>query len=286
MLLYNTLAIFSESVLSIYPIIIKLTTLDVPFNTFVRLTSYLIISSIFANYEILSAIGLDKLLALAGVNIAHILSSYYGFKALIPSMAQSIFYIYPFINLLFNIYFFGEAINKSKFLFLIPIIYSIYNIYGIGISEGSVAEKDINFGLTMIGISAITESLLYILIKSIDLGNNPWNPLLVSYGLAAILYGIYYIYTNGLEKIKNTILENKKETIELALANMAIGSLGYGLRFWSIPRVQSISYSIISYTGIFTSIAYSILLGIEKFSIYKIGYLLLLAMGLIGIKLL
>ena len=284
MFLYNAIGVFSESVLSLYPIIIKITSLDVPFNTFIRLTSYLIISAIFANYEVLSDIGLGKLIALAGVNIAHILSSYYGFKALVPSVAQSVFYLYPFINLLLNILLLGESIAPTKFFFLIPVIYSIYHIYGIGKQEAIGSE--LKWGLGMIAISAITESLLYILIKSIDLGNNPWNSLFVSYSLAAILYGIYYIYDNGIDKTRDTIVANKKEVATLVLANMAIGSLGYGLRFWSIPRIPSVTHSIISYTGIFTTVLYSFYLGIEKVNISKIGYLGMLASSLLAMKLL
>lgn len=284
MFLYNAIGVFSESVLSLYPIIIKLTSLDVPFNTFIRLTSYLIISALFANYDVLSGIGLAKLIALAGVNIAHILSSYYGFRALVPSVAQSVFYLYPFINLLLNILLLGETIAPTKFFFIIPVIYSIYNIYGIGKQEA--IGTDLQWGLSMIAISAITESLLYILIKSVDLGNNPWNSLFVSYSLAAILYGIYYIYDNGISKTRDTIVANKKEVAKLVLANMAIGSLGYGLRFWSIPRIPSVTHSIISYTGIFTTVLYSFYLGIEKVNISKIGYLGMLASSLLAMKLL
>lgn len=284
MFLYNAIGIFSESVLSLYPIIIKLTTLDVPFNTFIRLTSYLIISALFANYEVLSGIGIGKLIALASINIAHILSSYYGFRALVPSMAQSIFYLYPFINMLLNIVILGETISPTKFLFILPVIYSIYQIYGIGKTE--TLGVDLQLGLIMIAISAITESLLYILIKSVELGNNPWNSVLVSYSLAAILYGVYYLYNNGLVQTKDTIVANKKEVFILVLLNMLIGSLGYGLRFWSIPRIPSVTHSIISYTGIFTTVLYSFYLGIEKINISKVGYLGMLASSLLAMKLL
>jgi drug/metabolite transporter (DMT)-like permease len=81
-------------------------------------------------------------------------------------------------------------------------------------------------------------------------------------------------------------VENKKEVAKLVLANMAIGSLGYGLRFWSIPRIPSVTHSIISYTGIFTTVVYSFLLGIEKVSVSKLGYLGLLASSLLAMKLL
>jgi drug/metabolite transporter (DMT)-like permease len=74
-------------------------------------------------------------------------------------------------------------------------------------------------------------------------------------------------------------VENKKEVAKLVLANMAIGSLGYGLRFWSIPRIPSVTHSIISYTGIFTTVLYSFYLGIEQVNVSKLGYLGLLAIS-------
>ena len=277
--------IFGETIISFYPILIKLTTLDVPFNTFIRLTSYLLISSLFTNYNIIGKIGFGKLLALAITNIIHILSSYYGFKALVPSLAESIFYIYPFLILLLNGLVLQESINYNKMWFLLPIIYSIYHIYQITESDpnkiSSSDEISISKGIIMIIIAVITESLLYILIKTTQLGSNPWNTLFVSYALGAIIYAVYYIWSIGIDNLKELVNENKQQVIWLIIANMIIGTLGYGLRFWSIPRVPSLLFTAISYTGIIATVFYSFILQIEMFSLQKIGYLALLVFSLL-----
>lgn len=283
MLLYNVLYVLGESIISIYPILIKLTTMDIPFNSFIRMVSYFIISALFANLQVVQSIGVFKLLSLAVVNIAHILSSYYGFRALNPSLAESIFYIYPFITILLNILVLNETISYTKFAFLIPVIYCIFNIYKDNEIENS--QQNFSLGIPMLIIAAITESLLYIIIKSVDMGANPWNNLFASYALGAILYGIYYIKQTGVGNLIDKIKTNKKEVSILVLANMLIGSFGYGVRFWAIPRIPSVTYSMFSYTGIFSTVALAFLLKLEKVSMTKIVYLLGLAVSIITMKL-
>lgn len=279
-MLFNLIGVFSESIISIYPILIKLTKLDIPINTFIRLSSYFIISSLFANYSILQNIGASKLLGLAVVNIVHILSSYYGFRYLVPSLAESIFYMYPFLNLLFNILIINEAISLYKFVIIIPVLLSIYSIYS---QKKSDAPQNLSVGIPMIIISAITESLLYILIKTTELGSNPWNTLLVSYSLAAILYGGYYLYNHGKEFVE-TVKRDTSEVVKITIANMFVGLLGYGLRFYTIPRVPSVNFSIISFTGIITTVFYSYLFSLEKFTFNKVISIAVLVLSLITMK--
>lgn len=277
------IAVFAESVVSFYPILIKLTSLDVPFNTFLRLTSYFVISSLFANYEILQGIGLPKLIALASVNIVHILSSYYGFRWLNPSLAESIFYMYPFLNLVLSSLFLNESISLIKYALLVPVLFCVHQIYDVNKVETNT-QQNLALGIPMIVVAAITESFLFLLIRSIDLGNNPWNSLLVSYALSAVLYGIYYVYQYGIKDIQSKWKSNRSEILKLIGANMAIGSFGYGLRFWSIPRLSSVTQAIISYSGIFTTLLYSFLFGFEHYTSSKLMYLVGLVVSLYTMK--
>jgi len=193
---YVLIGTLGEAVLSIYPFLIKATKLDIPTHTFVRLASYFTISAVFANYKVLSTISPFRLLALALINIGHILSSYKGFRLLNPSLAQSIFYIYPFFNLLLNIIILNYKVNYAKFVTIIPVVLSIYSIYKENgdLHEAFSNMNDRTKGMLFILLAAITESLLYIFIRTTDLGTNIFNGVLVTYGLAAVLYGIYYLY--------------------------------------------------------------------------------------------
>ena len=277
---YNLLSFFSESVISGYPILMKLTTLDVPFNTFIRLSSYFLVSLFFANYNILHTVSYTKLFALAITNIIHIMSSYYGFKALNPSLSESLFYTYPFINLLLTTIFLKENISLTKLLFIFPILFCIYNIY----ASNDESTQNFKLGIPMIVIAALTESILYILLKSTKLGNNPWNSILVVYGLAAIIYGVFYVGSYS-ENITNIVINNKKEVSLLILVNIIIGLFGYGLKFFTIPKVDSVTYSIITYTGIFVTLLLSYFFKIESLSITKVFYLFCLFVSLVGMHL-
>ncbi len=273
----------SESVLSFYPIIIKLSTLSVELNTFIRLSSYFIISAFFANWSIIQTIGIQKILLLSVVNVIHVLTSYYGNRNLNISLATPIFYSYPFINLLFSILFLNETIPLNKFIFSVPILFAIYNLYKT--NRNTINSQNFKLGIPMIITSAITESILYILIKNINIGGNLWNNLFITNFLGAILYGIYYLYNDGTNEIKNA-LENKKnkELFYLILINVFVGFFGYSLRFHSIPLVKSDIYSIISYSGIIMSIFYSGVLKFETINQNKILWITILVLSLFGMK--
>ena len=279
---YVLIGILGEAIVSVYPFLIKATSLDIPVHTFIRLSSYFAISSVFANYKLLSNINPLKLLGLALVNIAHILTSYYGFRLINPSLAQSIFYIYPFFNLFLNMIILNYKVSYTKFIMLIPVVYSIYTIYSENGDkhEGFTNMSNKTRGIILIILAAITESLLYLFVKTTDLGHNPWTSVLAAYGLAAILYGIYYLYNkrNDLTKIYN---DNKKELLYVVLANMFIASFGYGFRFLSIPKVEPVIFSMLSYTGVFMAIIYGLIFKLEVMSLRKIISLLVLFVSLI-----
>jgi drug/metabolite transporter (DMT)-like permease len=62
---------------------------------------------------------------------------------------------------------------------------------------------------------------------------------------------------------------------------MFIGTLGYGFRFLSIPKVEPVIFSMLSYTGIFMAIIYGLLFRLEIMSIRKVVSLFILFISLI-----
>lgn len=285
-----------ESIVSIYPFIVKTSTLDIPLQTAIRLGTYGLISLLFSNWSILATIPFVKLLGIAFINIAHITTSYYGFRFLNPSLAQSIFYIFPFLNLVFNIVFLGEQIAYSKFIMILPIILTVYFIYKQNengkehtrIEHTAEQQKkmpnnppqDVGKGIPFIIGAMITESLLYIFIKMSDIGVNPWNNVLVTYGLAGLLYGGYWTYRYGHSAVENW-KEKGNEIAKLIAMNVVIGSFGYGLRFASITQLPSVVYSGLSYIGIFMAVIYGLIFKVEPMSETKIGGLVALFVWLI-----
>jgi drug/metabolite transporter (DMT)-like permease len=279
---YVLIGTIGEAVLSIYPFLIKATKLDIPTHTFIRLTSYAAISAVFANYKILASVSPFRLLALALINIAHILSSYYGFRLLYPSLAQSIFYIYPFFNLLLNMVLLNYKVSYVKFIMIIPVVLSIYSIYSDKdkLKEVFTNIDDRTKGILFILLAAITESLLYIFIKTTDMGTNIFNAVLVTYGLAGILYGAYYLYNNR-DELKEAYENNRNELLYMILGNIMIAGLGYGFRFLSIYHVDPVVFSILSYTGVIMSIVYGLLFKLEEMTTKKIVSLISLFISLV-----
>jgi drug/metabolite transporter (DMT)-like permease len=275
-----------EAIVSVYPFIVKTTDLDIPLQTAIRLGTYSMISILLANWSVLLSVPVWQLLSIAVINIIHILTSYYGFHYLNPSLAQSIFYIFPFLNLVFNIIFMGESIAATKFVMLIPILLTVYFIYRVNEIEpytGIKSEQNVRLGIPMIIGAMITESLLYIFIKMSSIGVNPWNNVLVTYALAGIVYTVYWLIANR-NTAKETWKNNKGKISRLILMNILIGSFGYGLRFASITQVPSVVYSALSYTGIFMAVVYGLYFQVETMSHTKIGALIALFVWLIAFQ--
>lgn len=277
---YNIIHILGESTLSLYPFVIKLFPLSISLHTFIRLLTYLIISLLFTDYSIIKSIGFINLLLISFVNIIHISSSYYGFKYLNPSLAQSFFYIYPFINLLLGIIILNESIPIRKFIYLIPITISLYYLYN---EKDKSGKQNLNLGIPLILIAALTESIIYILLKKTNIISNPWNSLGVIYGLSAIIYSTYYLIFKKKE-LKKYIETKPNELLKVTFINIFIGLFGYILRFFIIPFVSSISYSVFSYSGIIVNLFLSYLLLSEQITIIKFISILGLVFSLIFMK--
>jgi drug/metabolite transporter (DMT)-like permease len=295
--LYPIASLVGESLLAMYPVLIQLMDLHIETHTWIRLASYCIISALFANYTVLGNVGFAKLMTLSVINIIHITSSYYGFRYLLPSLAETMFYTYPFINLLLNVWILQENIVWTKFIFIVPILGAIYLLYTDQEHRGEIEmitpsnssgkqlppkfEPDVRIGIPAIIISALTESILYILIRTTDLGTGLWNGLLATYGFAAIIYSVYYgVYHR--DTLSEEWKTKRSQLLKVIFINLCIGSVGYGLRFMSMPHVPPVLFSTISYSGIFFAVAYSVWLSIEKMSPRKWAGLGLLGGSLVG----
>jgi len=281
--IFPIIQFIGESTLSFYPILIKLTKLDVPFNTFIRLATYFILASLFSNYDIISNISIYKILFLSVVNIIHILASYHGNRNLNTTIGVPLFYVYPFINIILGILFLNETISSTKFLFIGPILYSIYKLY-LNNKDDNQHKQNLKVGIPLILLAAFTESLIYITIKTTELGFNPWNSIFITYFFAAIIYTIHYFNSNKISEIKKLYYDNKPDVHKLIFANMFIGLFGYAFRFMSIKRVPTLLYTVISYTGISSAILFGAYFNLDTINGNKIFWIICLILSLIGLK--
>lgn len=249
-------------------------------------------------------------IALALVNFSHIYFSYEGFRNLDSGVSFAIFNTYPLMILLLsgtmwdNAYFFvllalaffiysnyahsGDAThsheafpktpdsagsnihtkdqdqnpNKNKYN-------ESYMNLGHEIPSAKGDNPNFIYGLGMILLAALTEAFIYFLVHRVHTHNH-WNHVFISYIFGAIAMTAYVFYENGGswgQVVKQ--LDNVRVAAAAAI-NGIIGSVGYFLRFYASFRLETGTYSVLSYTGIIMSYVYGMLFDNEKLDIWKI----------------
>jgi drug/metabolite transporter (DMT)-like permease len=265
------LAIFSkllaESLLSFYSIFVKKINVDLTMQIWSRFFTYVIISAFFVDWDfiyntILSAPGL----ILSIVTILHVYSSYRSFQLLDSGVATTLYYIYPIIILLFS----GTVISPI-------LLVSIFGVYLISndlkktttpenpptnTTDTAAKEHFWNEGIIAAFAAAITEAMIFFLVKNLRTTNN-WNHLFLSYFFGAIGLTMYVWHNIA------TIPLSGGLSISL-LVNAFIGLFGYYLRFYAITRLDANIYAPLSYFGIIMSYVYGVVLNNDVLSIKKI----------------
>lgn len=195
-------------------------------------------------HNILPEIFKWKGLLLATINTLHIYTSYEGFSRLNSGVSYSIFYIYPiFILLLSGI--------KLHWYFFLPILAVTFISYFNWISSISLTnKKNIIIGLLSIISTAFTEAIMYFIVKSYG-SLNKWNIPFIAYLIPSIILTLI-LNKNIIPKTE----EWKKNLIILIIGNSIIGAIGYFLRFYTIGKLSTSVWSILSYFGIVTAYIY------------------------------
>ena len=260
--------LFSESLLSFYPVFVKKIDLSILLQLWTRLITYVLISVFFINYAFITNNILSKEgILLSLINLFHVYASYEGFKNLDSGVSFTIFNIYPILILLFS----GVVWKPIYFLAIFGLLFFVYDNYKN--SKGD--NLNFYFGLIMIILAAITEAIIFFIVKEVKTKNN-WDHLFLSYIWGSVILTIYLL----LDK-KNTIDFDTSTTwsnlIIAIIINGLIGTIGYYLRFYSIYRLEPELYAILSYFGIIMAYFYGIIINKETINIYKIiGTLLIL----------
>jgi len=251
----------SESLLSLYPVFVKHIGLPLALQTWSRCFSYAIISALFIDYSyVFNALKTSSGILLSLITIVHIYVSYRGFELLESGVAYSIFYLYPILILLMS----NKQLNPI-ILLAIPGVYLLvsndqFNLVNI---------IDSPEGFIMMLLAAITEAIMYYLVRDIKTTNH-WNHIFISYFIGAIILSLYFF-----KNISTTILKGPL-SISLGI-NTIIGLFGYLLRFYSISKLETTLYAALSYFGILMATVYGILINGEQIQLKKIiGSLLIM----------
>ena len=288
----------SESLLSLYPIFVKKIGLTLVHQVWARLVAYVGISAIFVNWSFIgSSLFTTDALILAAINLSHIFFSYEGFRNLDSGVSFAIFNTYPLMILLIA----GVMWNNVYLLVLLGLA-----LFVLGESKGSEAapfrskertqegskeqsstdkeqsstdkeqsstdkepkEKiDFTYGIAMVLLAALTEALIYFMVRRIKT-NNHWNHVFLSYFVGFVAFSAYLL-------VKGTDLPISKITLpRMGLAvglNGFIGAGAYFLRFFAASNLTASIFAPLAYFGMVMSYVYGIVFNQETLSWEKVG---------------
>jgi drug/metabolite transporter (DMT)-like permease len=290
--------LYSESVLSLYPLLVKQLKTSLISQVFQRCVAYSLLalivggaSSMRGLFSSIENIGL--FFSLGFVNLAHVWTSYRAFQRLPGGAALTLFYTYPILNLIGAWLFFGEKIAAKSLPFFLIIMAGVYLLItakgdakiapsvelDLGDSkkaDGNAKEdglvsmpfKDILAGLG----AAITETAIYLLLYSRRKEKN-----------VNMFTSVQRVYGSSVLLMIPALLAGKFDFIGgeaklMGLWNGLLGFTGYAARFAAIPLVSPMLYSALSLFGIFAGYMWGFLFGKETISSRG-----LLGSGMVGV---
>ena len=246
----SLIVIGSEVALALYPILIKTvpvnlaTQLVARFLVYVSLAFFLASpSDVVGTWLTFGAASQSMLYGL--LTLVHIAVSYYSFANLPTGTAMSLFYTYPVWNLLGAHLLFGETFSVFNILLVFVALFGVY-LVSINTKDEDDDKKQIHLqGVVAALMAAVSESLIYLIVRVKS--PSPSFSILQLYpgGLLLLLAGL--LYTG--ESIDLSWAHWKP----LLLFNALIGFVGYFLRFYSIPRVETIVFTLLSLIGVVAS---------------------------------
>jgi drug/metabolite transporter (DMT)-like permease len=228
--------------LGAYSLLIKSVKTSLSTQLLARMATYTAGSIVLGTYfQRLPSISLSHLLSMGVLNTTHVASSYYAFKELSTPVSLSLFYIYPIFNIIFSSVFLNEKIPISTLPWIaLAFIGSLFIIF----PEKLEVDKQKTAGYVSIIIAAITESLIYVAVRS-------------KYEITE-MQGTFHLYAGGLIA---TLLGRVFNVIEpfdfnidvwkqLLPFNLLIGFLGLLGVFISIPKIPVEVFATLSFFGV------------------------------------
>ena len=287
--------LMSESLLSLYPIFVKKIDLSLIHQVWARLLAYVAMAAIFVDWSFIgSALFSPDAMLLAAINLSHIFFSYEGFRNLDSGVSFAIFNTYPLMILLIagvmwnNVYLlvllglalfvFGEANATQKAQSATANAtqkaqsatanatqkaQSATDDATRHTSDGSEKPNFI-YGIAMILLAALTEALIYFMVRRIKTGNH-WNHVFLSYLFGFIAITAYLFKTLDFAQVL-------KPRMGLAIGlNGVIGSVAYFLRFFAASNLSASIFAPLAYFGMVMSYVYGMVFNGETLSLEKVG---------------
>lgn len=241
--------IFSEIILSLYPILIKIVPTNFDTQLLSRFGIFTVASLLFYTGQPLN---ISNMLLYGLLTIFHVVASYTAFSSLSAGTAMALFYTYPIMNVIAGHLYLKETFSPKSLIFL------AFGFIGTFILSQEIPNEEVkgekivnipqNYAIIAGLLAALSETMMYLIVRDTKT-RNPIDSMLQLYPGAFILFGLYLIITG---KIR-TVDSNRRVWTDLTLFNLFIGFIGYSIRFYSINSVSTITFSLLSFIGVLSS---------------------------------
>jgi drug/metabolite transporter (DMT)-like permease len=254
--------VYSELVLSLYPILIKVVNTNLYTQVLARFLVFPLLAVIGGSWyehtlwgntrEMITGILMNL------VNMVHIGVSYVAFKDLPAGTAISLLYMYPIFNVIAGVLLFGESISFLSVLF---IAIAFIGAYLIATSHEEEKKKNETYdvGVIMGILAALTETCLFIYIRSSTKAQaSPFYAVthLYPFGLLAlVVYGLFHT---------NMVDTSSIHWAQLIGFNALLGFTGYIARFYGMSNIPTIVFSLLSFIGVIGGYVWGMLFTNDK----------------------
>jgi drug/metabolite transporter (DMT)-like permease len=243
--------LYSELVLSLYPILIKTVDTNLFSQLLARFLVFPALALVFGSLKEFYLVWSDPYEGFVGVlnglmNLGHIAVSYLSFKNLPAGSAISLFYLYPIFNVIAGAIIFKETLTLKMIVLILVAFIGTYLIATSRKEEkGEEEEKKYKMGVVMGILAALTETMIFVFVRwNKDASKSPFYTVNHLYPAGLLLLGGYALMN------KSIIDTSKLNWMKLIGFNGLLGFTGYIARFYAIPKVPTIVFSILSFVGV------------------------------------
>jgi drug/metabolite transporter (DMT)-like permease len=248
--------VYSEIVLSLYPVLLK----TVNTNIFTQVLSRFIVFPLLAFYfgqskDYQSIINNPTNIIVSFfhnlLNLGHIVISYIAFKDLPIGTSMSLFYLYPIFNVIMAAVLLKESLRPLSLVLILVAFVGVYLIATSkreSTSDGKKLEKTdrkYKFSVLMAILAAVTETMIFLFIRTNGAAiASPFYTVNHLYPMGLVLMGLYAASHTKLIDMSG------KNWLILILFNALLGFTGYVARFYSIPKIPTILFASLSFLGV------------------------------------
>ncbi len=273
----SAIVLGSEVALALYPILIKTVPTNLPTQLLARFLVYSGLAYFFSTDTDVQMTwghvkGITRSSFLGILTLLHVGTSYYAFQQLPAGVSMSLFYTYPIWNLLGAAFGFGETFTIQEILLVLLGFAGVVLVaYGNKDPDPQKQKDPFNWKGLLAGLlAALTESAMYFAVRTAE-RPSPFYAVLELYPGALLALIPILFFT------KSSLDFRPQVWARMLSFNTLIGFLGYCLRFYAIPRLPTLIFSVLSFVGILASFGWGYLFVNEKPS-----WLTLLGGALIG----